>query len=360
MPGGFSGGGGGFGGGGGGFGGGGSGGFGGSGGGFTGEDDIKADNFQEYRRLKRIKLHEEKTWTLWHNTPSPPPSERPAPKTADDDDDGDGEKGAGGKKGRKKERRARSSSASGSGSSSGSDDADSDDGGKKKGKRKGGSRSKKGGGEGGGEEEDAAAAEAKAKKVAVRAAKSAARHDTVDKVQARFKDQILAVEKEEADVFSAWMINLRARRDAADAARMQVMEDNTMVGPQLESAIGLDGNKLDYGGALLPGEGARMAEYVASGKRIPRRGEVGLSSDEISKFEDLGYIMSGSRHSRMTAVRIRKENQIYSAEEKGALAMFNFEENKRKEERILEDMKKLVNSTLGPAPVPTVPTAGDE
>ena len=68
-----------------------------------------------------------------------------------------------------------------------------------------------------------------------------------------------------------------------------------------------------------------MAAYVQSGKRIPRRGEVGLSSDQISKFEDLGYIMSGSRHSRMNAVRIRKENQIYSAEEKAALAMFNFE-----------------------------------
>jgi len=64
---------------------------------------------------------------------------------------------------------------------------------------------------------------------------------------------------------------------------------------------------------------------LQSGKRIPRRGEVGLTSDEIQKFEELGYVMSGSRHSRMNAVRIRKENQIYSAEEKAALAMFNFE-----------------------------------
>jgi hypothetical protein len=35
--------------------------------------------------------------------------------------------------------------------------------------------------------------------------------------------------------------------------------------------------------------------------------------------------MSGSRHSRMNAIRMRKENQIYSAEEKAALAMLNFE-----------------------------------
>jgi len=31
----------------------------------------------------------------------------------------------------------------------------------------------------------------------------------------------------------------------------------------------------------------------------------------------------------MNAIRMRKENQIYSAEEKAALAMLNFEENKR-------------------------------
>lgn len=93
----------------------------------------------------------------------------------------------------------------------------------------------------------------------------------------------------------------------------------------------------------------RMLEYVASGKRIPRRGEVGLSSDQISHFEELGYVMSGSRHSRMNAVRIRKENQIYSAEEKAALAMFNFEENKRREAKILEDMKSLVDRTMGQA-----------
>jgi len=42
-----------------------------------------------------------------------------------------------------------------------------------------------------------------------------------------------------------------------------------------------------------------------AGKRIPRRGEVGLDSEQIEKFENIGYVMSGSRHSRMNAVRIR-------------------------------------------------------
>jgi len=86
---------------------------------------------------------------------------------------------------------------------------------------------------------------------------------------------------------------------------------------------------------------------VQAGKRIPRRGEVGLTADEISHFEDLGYVMSGSRHSRMNAVRIRKENQVYSAEEKAALAMINFEEKAIREQKVLADLRKLVERHLG-------------
>ncbi len=38
---------------------------------------------------------------------------------------------------------------------------------------------------------------------------------------------------------------------------------------------------------------------------------------------------------------------MYTAEEKAALAMYNFEENKRKEQKILADMQSLVHRTLG-------------
>lgn len=50
-----------------------------------------------------------------------------------------------------------------------------------------------------------------------------------------------------------------------------------------------------------------MAQYVESNKRIPRRSEVDLTSEEIESFENIGYVMSGSRHKRMTAVRLKKE-----------------------------------------------------
>jgi hypothetical protein len=71
-----------------------------------------------------------------------------------------------------------------------------------------------------------------------------------------------------------------------------------------------------YGGDLLAGEGSAIAAYVKSGKRIPRRGEVGLDPGQIQHFEEAGYVMSGSRNEVMNAVRIRKENQVISAEEK--------------------------------------------
>ncbi|KAG2448963.1 hypothetical protein HYH02_005717 [Chlamydomonas schloesseri] len=163
---------------------------------------------------------------------------------------------------------------------------------------------------------------------------------------------LLGLDQEEAELLKEWLVVQqqlaaeaeRQRRDALSAAG----EGEEDVGPALPDSArgGPGGAGGNFGGFLRPGEGERMAAYVASGKRIPRRGEVGLSSDQIEKFENLGYIMSGSRHSRMNAIRMRKENQIYTAEEKAALAMFNYEENKRKEAKVLEDMKALVNRTL--------------
>jgi hypothetical protein len=68
--------------------------------------------------------------------------------------------------------------------------------------------------------------------------------------------------------------------------------------------------QISYGGALLPGEGAAIAQYVQQNMRIPRRGEIGWSGEEIESLENQGFVMSGSRHKRMNAVRIRKENQV--------------------------------------------------
>jgi hypothetical protein len=67
-----------------------------------------------------------------------------------------------------------------------------------------------------------------------------------------------------------------------------------------------------------------------------------LTSDQIEGYEHLGYVMSGSRHKRMNAIRIRKENQVYSAEEKRALSLLNFEEKANKEKKLMADFQKFL------------------
>ena len=97
---------------------------------------------------------------------------------------------------------------------------------------------------------------------------------------------------------------------------------------------------------MLPGEGAAIAQYVQQNLRIPRRGEIGWSGEEITSLEDQGYVMSGSRHARMNAVRLRKENQVYSAEEKRALAIITFEEKQQKDNKIVGDFRSMLTKRL--------------
>lgn len=49
-----------------------------------------------------------------------------------------------------------------------------------------------------------------------------------------------------------------------------------------------DADPLNCGHALLPAEGAAMAEYVKAGKRIPRRGEMGLTTKAPASLERSG------------------------------------------------------------------------
>ena len=48
----------------------------------------------------------------------------------------------------------------------------------------------------------------------------------------------------------------------------------------------------------------------------------------------------------MEAVRLRKENQIYSADEKRALANFNHEERAKREAKILSQFREMVHNRI--------------
>jgi len=127
----------------------------------------------------------------------------------------------------------------------------------------------------------------------------------------------------------------------------QDSDDET--GPQPMQKVG--SKKIDersYGGALLRGEGSAMAAFLQDGieSRIPRRGEIGLTSDQIAQYEDVGYVMSGSRHRRMNAVRMRKENQVISAEEKRGILKLQRDERERREAILREEFSELVSERL--------------
>ncbi len=119
---------------------------------------------------------------------------------------------------------------------------------------------------------------------------------------------------------------------------------------------------------VYSGEGEAMASFVAAGQRIPRRGEIGLAPEQIEAFENVGYVMvssvflffqtrshvltllaspqSGSRHKRMTAVRMRKENQVISSEEKRGILKLQKEEKDKREAIIRESFKSLIDDQL--------------
>ncbi|KAK0416243.1 hypothetical protein QR680_012370 [Steinernema hermaphroditum] len=138
----------------------------------------------------------------------------------------------------------------------------------------------------------------------------------------------------------------------AEVEQKKKEEEAEMIGPAIpEELLARDqsshaevAGKADYGKDMLRGEAQAMAAYIAQGKRIPRRGEIGLSSTEISEFEKVGYVMSGTRHKSMEATRLRKENQVLTAEEKRLLSNFSQEERKKREELTLQQFRDLINS----------------
>ncbi|XP_053403633.1 NF-kappa-B-activating protein-like [Mercenaria mercenaria] len=157
----------------------------------------------------------------------------------------------------------------------------------------------------------------------------------------KHKSETESSESEEEEEEAQWVevCKLPVSNTASDS------EDDE-IGPKPFNPTAAGLSQKDFGKALLPGEGAAMAAYIAEGKRIPRRGEIGLTPDEITHYEDQGFVMSGSRHRRMEAVRLRKENQIYSADEKRALATFNHEERAKRETKILSQLREMVRKKM--------------
>ncbi|KAL3647868.1 hypothetical protein CASFOL_008836 [Castilleja foliolosa] len=342
------------------------------------DEELKSLPYEEYRRLKRQKLRKSLRNCIWSCTPSPPraPNEKSddemdevleveeekqirvskpdANKSPESESESVSESESDGfrsKKGRKsrsrrkrKSRRSKSVSESGSESESESSDDDSEDDRRRRRKsvKKKRNSSKK----------SIRRKKSIRKKHSSSESESASEHS--DRMKSKThsgsepdaiaKDIVALPEEDELMINDEMNEEMLKFKEMIEQRNKPALEDEPVVGPMpLPRAEG----HISYGGALRPGEGDAIAQYVQQGKRIPRRGEVGLSADEISRFETLGYVMSGSRHQRMNAIRIRKENQVYSAEDKRALAMFNYEEKAKREQKVMADLQRLVQRHIG-------------
>eukprot|EP00889_Picochlorum_renovo_P008233 jgi/Picre1/35263/NNA_002725.t1 len=116
------------------------------------------------------------------------------------------------------------------------------------------------------------------------------------------------------EMLRGYLDTIRDARIAEEERKRLEEEENALVGPEpltREGHVEQFESTSMYGTHLRPGEGSAMAA-----------------------------------NAKMNAIRMRKENQVYTAEEKAALAMLNFEEKKKKEAKIIEDMRKLVDKTV--------------
>lgn len=284
----------------------------------------------------RRRFREESRVTIW--PPSPPhTARRTASDSESDSSEGESDRGKKAKTGKRKSRsesrdRSRSRTPISEVSETPSDDSDSDKG-RKKGGKKRSSKSKKR------RERDRDRKEKRSKRRKARSpSPSSSSESSAESVRPpRLKGEGRA--RSEAPSEDGGKQGVSVPIDERDRVviedywaekKVKPSEDTTVIGPMPLPVKDVQMDERSYGGALLAGEGSAMAAYVQQGKRIPRRGEIGLTAEEIENYEKVGYVMSGSRHRRMNAVRVRKENQVISAEEKRAMLLFNQEEKLKK------------------------------
>uniref|UniRef100_A0A0N5CD04 Nkap_C domain-containing protein n=1 Tax=Strongyloides papillosus TaxID=174720 RepID=A0A0N5CD04_STREA len=128
-------------------------------------------------------------------------------------------------------------------------------------------------------------------------------------------------------------------------------DDVEVIGPVIPSEVSTKftttSGITNYGDNISRNEGAAFAAYISQGKRIPRRGEIGLTSNQILEYEKAGYVMSGSKSLKMEAVRIRKETQVMTAEEQALMKKHNIEAKKEEEKKIMEQFKLLIQKKKG-------------
>lgn len=160
--------------------------------------------------------------------------------------------------------------------------------------------------------------------------------------------------------FTSRFQSIYERRDTSTASKKKLAEEEEAYSQeeeQADAAVSKEKSSIEeeerrskektpstkYDAPLLPGEASAILPYIQSGRRIPRRGEIGLTSESIERFERAGYVMSGSRNAYMTAMRMKKENAVMSVEEEKRLLKLSIEAKKKHEEGVVASFRSIID-----------------
>lgn len=87
-------------------------------------------------------------------------------------------------------------------------------------------------------------------------------------------------------------------------------------------------------------------EFLSQFKRAPRRGEIGLSAEEIGNAEKLGYVMSGSRSKAAHMFVNRVQRQLHERDAAKREQQFRQVEDERSNTDLIDALAKLVQSKV--------------
>lgn len=93
-------------------------------------------------------------------------------------------------------------------------------------------------------------------------------------------------------------------------------------------------------------------EFLSQFKRAPRRGEIGLSAEEIGNAEALGYVMSGSRSKAAHMFVDRVQRQLHERDAANRELQFRQVEDERSNTHLIEALAKLVKSKVSGVDAP--------
>jgi len=161
-------------------------------------------------------------------------------------------------------------------------------------------------------------------------------HIKAEKIKKKKREEKKKDKKEQ--LFFLWRVRRRRVGGEGTLAKIwlswgyPVPPNHDFIGPQLPAKVQLA--HIEMGTALFPGEWSALSAYREHGYLA--EGRQGLSFEQIHSYEDKGGVMCGSRHRWMEAVRLSKENQIYSAEKKRV--DYDFQERLKRENKVLHSL----------------------